>query len=69
MVRRKCVLVICGGVDPGSEERLNALREWERKGFIGILREPRECEEKEEVCLKLLKVAAAVEESKGWLNE
>jgi hypothetical protein len=55
-------------MDPGSEELLNALREWERKGFIKILREPRECEEKE-VCLKLLKEVQAVEEPKDLRKE
>lgn len=48
-------------VDPGSEELLNALRAWERKGFIQIVREPRECNEME-VCLNLLKEVAALEE-------
>jgi hypothetical protein len=50
-------------VDPDSKELLDALRDWERKGFIQIVREPRECKEKE-VCVKLLKEVQAVEEPK-----
>jgi hypothetical protein len=55
-------------MDPASEELLKALRVWETKGFIQIVREPRECKEKE-VCLKLLKEVQAVEEPKDLRKE
>lgn len=62
---RRCDLGVW--LDPDSDELLSALREWERKGFIQLLRKPKECGEKE-VCLKLLKEVQAVAEPKDLME-
>jgi hypothetical protein len=52
---------IRGWVDPTSDLVFDSLRDWESKGFITILVDPRQCKEKE-VCLKILKRIEAISE-------
>jgi hypothetical protein len=48
-------------VDASSDSIFNALKDWESKGFIAVLVDPRRCKEKE-VCLRILKKIQAVSE-------
>ena len=48
-------------LDPASDSVFEALREWESRGFILIVTDPRRCKEKD-VCAKILKTIAAVPE-------
>jgi hypothetical protein len=48
-------------VDPASDSVFDALRDWELKGFIAILVDPRQCKEKEP-CLKILRRIEAISE-------
>ena len=48
-------------VDPGSDAVFDALRDWESKGFIALVKDPREAKEKD-VCLRIAKRIEAVPE-------
>lgn len=48
-------------VDPGADAVFDALRDWESKGFISVLKDPRQAKEKE-VCLKILRRIEAIPE-------
>ena len=50
-------------LDPNSDKLFESLRDWEKKGFIVIEKDPRHCKEKE-VCLKILKPIEAIEQPK-----
>ncbi|HEY4415108.1 MAG TPA: hypothetical protein VGO57_05400 [Verrucomicrobiae bacterium] len=54
-------------LDPISDSVFDALRDWESKGFIVILGDPRRCKDKD-VCLKVLKPIRAISEPKD-LND
>jgi len=41
-------------LDPTSDSLFNALQDWESKGFIAMITDPRRCREKD-VCLRILK--------------
>ena len=53
--------------DPVSDSVFEALREWEAKGFVSIVADPRQCKEKD-VCLRILKRIEAIPEPED-LNE
>jgi hypothetical protein len=63
-VRRSDIRAWC---DPISDSVLDALRDWELKGFVRIVADPRRCKDKD-VCLKILKTIAAIPEPKD-LND
>jgi hypothetical protein len=48
-------------VDPGADAVVNALRDWESKGFIAVVKDPRHAKEKD-VCLRILKRIEAIPE-------
>ena len=48
-------------VDPTSDSVLDALRDWESKGYVSLLADPRRCKDKE-VCLRILKQIEAIPE-------
>jgi hypothetical protein len=48
-------------LDPASDSVFDALREWESKGFVSIVADPRHCKEKD-VCLRILKPIEAIPE-------
>jgi hypothetical protein len=48
-------------LDPASDSVFETLQDWQTKGFVSIMADPRSCKEKE-VCLKILKRIEAVPE-------
>ena len=48
-------------LDPASDSVFDALREWESRGFISIVADPRRCKEKD-VCLRVLRSVEAIPE-------
>jgi len=48
-------------LDPASDSVFDALRDWESRGFISIVTDPRRCREKD-VCLRILKHIEAISE-------
>lgn len=54
-------------LDPSSDSAFDALRDWESKGFIVMVADPRHCKEKD-VCLRILKPIEAIMQP-GDLNE
>jgi len=52
---------IRGWFDPISDTVFDALRDWESKGFITLVTDPRQCKDKD-VCLRILKHIDAVPE-------
>ena len=48
-------------LDPVTDSVFEALRDWELKGFVALVADPRECKDKD-VCLKILKHIDAVPE-------
>jgi len=57
-VRRRDVR---GWLDPISDSVFDALRDWESKGFVTLVADPRKCKDKD-VCLRILKLIDAVRE-------
>ncbi|MBI2267767.1 MAG: hypothetical protein HYU64_21800 [Armatimonadetes bacterium] len=55
-------------LDPNSDSVLDALRDWEARGFISILTEPGSCKEKD-VCFKILRPIEAIPEPEDWKIE
>ena len=52
---------IRGWLDPVTDSVFDALRDWESKGFVAVVTDPRLCKDKH-VCLKILKHIDAVPE-------
>ena len=48
-------------LDPALDIVCDVLREWESKGFVSVLADPRHCKDKD-VCLKILKPIEAIPE-------
>lgn len=50
-------------LDPASDAVFDALCEWESRGFVSIIADPRRCKEKD-VCLRVLKLIEAIPEQR-----
>jgi hypothetical protein len=55
-------------LDPALDPVFDALRDWESRGFISIVTDPRRCKEKD-VCLRILKRIEAVSEPEDLNDE
>jgi hypothetical protein len=58
---------IRGWLDPVSDQVFDALSDWEDRGFVAILMDPRSCKDRD-VCLRILRRIEAVPEPED-LNE